>query len=132
MFNLPIAGMIFNDPKYNLYWTTLIYKGVPSDRYLISTYGDVFDVVQNKLCNVIYDEKKDPYPYFHPVRDRTVLKFGKVRIHEAVAESFLGYRASDKTHINHMDGVKKNSYAFNLEYCTPKENAQHAIAHGLR
>lgn len=52
------------------------------------------------------------------------------RVHILVAELVYGQRP-EGYHINHKDGVKTNNHPSNLEYCTPKENAQHAVRTGL-
>ena len=58
-------------------------------------------------------------------------KDGKVRthkIHRLVAEAFL----IGEGHINHIDGNKQNNSVENLEFCTSKENNNHALETGLR
>ena len=51
-------------------------------------------------------------------------------IHSLVANAFVpnpnGYR-----YVNHIDGNKKNNNADNLEWCTHKQNMEHASKHGL-
>ena len=58
-------------------------------------------------------------------------KDGKVKthkIHRLVAEAFL----IGSGHINHKDGNKQNNCVENLEFCTIKQNNNHAFENGLR
>lgn len=48
-----------------------------------------------------------------------------------VAEAFIGPRPIGRE-VNHIDGVKKNNAAANLEYLTRSENLTHAYQLGLR
>jgi len=50
-------------------------------------------------------------------------------IHRLMAETFLP--GPQKEHVNHIDGNKQNNNITNLEWNTPKENAQHAVRTGL-
>lgn len=49
-------------------------------------------------------------------------------VHRVLLETF--FWSSDKQ-VNHMDGDKSNNSIGNLEYCTPKENMEHAHATSL-
>ncbi len=49
-------------------------------------------------------------------------------VHRLVAAAFLPL--SDAPHVNHIDSVKTNNVASNLEWVTPKQNTEHAIAAG--
>ncbi len=52
------------------------------------------------------------------------------RVHRLLMESFVP-NPNNFPHINHIDGNKLNNSLSNLEWCTCKHNAQHAIATGL-
>jgi len=52
------------------------------------------------------------------------------RVHVIVAEAFLPKPAWAEC-VNHKDGVKSNNFVSNLEWCTNKQNSQHAVRTGL-
>lgn len=52
------------------------------------------------------------------------------RIHRLVGDAYLE-NPDNKSQINHRDGDKLNNDYRNLEYVTPKENMEHAVANGL-
>lgn len=51
-------------------------------------------------------------------------------VHDLVAAAFIGAKP-DGWHVNHLDGVKTNNHAWNLEYVTRKGNMEHAARTGL-
>jgi hypothetical protein len=99
------------------------------DRYSVSEDGDVIP-----LCG---PKKGSPFKRmahsggYHQVQ----LKFkdGKLQkcyLHRVVAYHFLD-NPDNLPEVNHIDGDKTNNHVSNLEWCTRKGNAQHALKNGL-
>ena len=51
-------------------------------------------------------------------------------LHRAIALAFYGLPPQGRDRVNHIDGNGLNNKLKNLEWCSAKENTQHAIAHG--
>jgi hypothetical protein len=100
------------------------YDGV----YQISNQGRVRSFHKNtkgKLLKGCFD--KDGYVEYH------LYKKGHrkhMKAHRGVAYHFIN-EIEGKTEINHLNGIKSDNKADNLQWCTRIENIHHSISEGL-
>jgi hypothetical protein len=87
--------------------------------YSISPSGKI----KNRRNNVYAGNNKDGYLWVN-VGSRSY------QLHVLIAKVFLP-NMDNKPYVNHKDGNKGNAKLSNLEWCTPSENVQHAIANNL-
>lgn len=80
-----------------------------------------------KVISVVVS-KRDGYGRINLLKDGR--KYVKTA-HRAVAEAFIS-NPEQKPQVNHINGNKLDNRVANLEWCTAKENQQHALATGLR
>lgn len=101
-------------------WKDVVgYEGL----YSISNYGKV----KNKKRNNIRKLRLNTDGYF----DVCLHKKGIPKmhlVHRLVAAAFIGLSIKP---INHKDGDKLHNSVLNIEYCTAKENMNHAARTGL-
>ena len=95
--------------------------------YYITTNGEVFSnhfsimkpikprITQNGYLRVALQQNGSRVDY---------------NIHRLVAETYI-HNQNNFPQINHKDGNKTNNSVDNLEWCTAKQNFQHAISAGL-
>lgn len=119
-----------------------IWKNVVGyeDYFKVSNLGNVFSKRSGKILKMYIN----PYGY-RVVSTRIGGRYGKClcfKIHRLVADAFLECPSEyqiqksqetfyKKVLVNHKDGNKLNNCSTNLEWCTYKENSEHAIISGL-
>lgn len=107
------------------------YEGL----YDIDTNGDIFSldrivVKKNRVQQSIIGKKRKVSN--HCTGYLTIRIMDKThRVHRLVALTFLGNPPEGKESVNHKNGNKKDNRLDNLEWCSNKENTEHAIATGL-
>lgn len=84
-------------------------------------------VTKEKICSPSYDQRG----YKQLVLTNKHHKRVGRRIHRFVAENFIP-NPDNKREVNHIDGNKLNNHVNNLEWCTSKENIQHAFRIGIK
>lgn len=117
-----------NDNTNNEIWKDIPgYEGL----YQVSNQGRVKSFPRNGTRNEERILKTTPGAYgYHRVGLYKNNNPKTVKVHAIVALAFIGKRPDGMT-INHKNGIKSDNRPDNLEYCTIKENLQHAHRTGL-
>ena len=108
---------------------TEVWKPIPSlnNKYEASNKGRFRNAETKKVLKQFENSNGYMILQARPEKNKTV----NVRVHQAVAEAFLGQRPYGYV-VNHKDGNKHNNHVTNLEYVTSGENNKHALDNGLR
>lgn len=96
------------------------------DNYAISNYGNIKNVKNNKVLTPRISE--NGYKEYVFCQNGIRKNF---KIHRLVALYFID-NPDKKPYVNHIDGDKLNNNVSNLEWCTAKENDEHARKTGLK
>jgi hypothetical protein len=106
-------------------WSPLIYEDVLVGKYLISSWGRLYDLKDGLYQMTHVCEKGYIRMGLTTITKRRI----GVRMHRLVGNTFIP-KVEGKTHLNHKDLNKTNNTISNLEWCTNEENINHAIDNG--
>ena len=98
--------------------------------YLITSNGDV---ISKNYMKRGYKSLLKPWCCNKGYLHVELCKDKKVKhklVSRLVAETFID-NINNKPNVNHKDGIPLNNHVSNLEWCTQKENIQHAFRTGL-
>lgn len=101
------------------------WRNIDGYEYEISNTGQV----RNKTGKIMH-QSHNTYGYLHV----SLCKMGYAKtvcVHKLVACAFIA-NPNGYPQINHKDGNKENNAVSNLEWCTQKQNNQHACQNNLR
>lgn len=100
-------------------WRKMIYQGVESKDYSVSTLGNIRNDKTNRLL------KPQSTGYLH-VRIPHNGNMKNIRLHRAIAETFLT-RLPEHSIVNHINNNKNDNRVANLEWCTQSFNVSHSL-----
>lgn len=107
-------------------------KRIPGfTRYSVDVDGNVYSYVKSTKIKLKPFITKKGYLHVSLWDDGTPSTRKDMSVHRLVAKAFI-YNTDNKEQVNHIDGNKTNNKVENLEWCTAKENVNHAIESGLR
>jgi hypothetical protein len=119
------------------------FKRVPGTNVLAGTHGTIKRSRHQKVARsrgggfrilfypeYTYKQSTNPDGYFIVCANREKIIIPKT-VHRLVALAWHK-KPPWATQVNHIDGNKTNNHFTNLEWCTCKENIQHASKLGLR
>lgn len=104
-------------------WKKIFIDGLETD-YSVSTEG----IVRKDTTNYILTQSTQQDYKF--VTLNVSGKQKRMRVHRLVAEAFIE-NPDNKPYVNHLNGIRSDNNIANLEWVTPSENTQHAVATGL-
>ena len=99
------------------------------NQYMVSNFGRIKNVKTDRILK----PEIDPHGYcVIALEFRQGHKFRRerVKVHRMVALRFIP-NCLGLPYVNHIDGNKTNNNITNLEWCTPQQNAKHAIDNEL-
>lgn len=130
-----IAKLYHDEVFVPVYHSPLIYN-VFGGRYYVSNYGNVYDYKLGQFVNIYHNNKNYCAVTLAYYDSPYSVNYRQIFLHRLVAYYFLA--APEWTEIelrqlevNHKDGNKDNNTVWNLEWCTPEYNRQHAMETGL-
>lgn len=114
-----VASLELSKELYDEEW-----RKIDGVNYEVSNLGRVRHISRGTIRKLYYN--KDGYASFSY---NTGTAMRNLMVHVAVAKAFIPM-VSGKYQVNHKDSNPAHNCANNLEWCTPKENIEHALTHG--
>lgn len=99
-------------------------------KYEISDLGRIRSYATGKI-KYLSSKRLTKDGYIH-ISLRKNMKAYEYRLNRLVAETFIGKPPKDKNTVNHINGIKTDNRACNLEWASMSEQMYHAYSHKLK
>ena len=107
--------------------TDEMIPGIVPNRYYITNHGTIWSEYIHSYIAV----RINSHGYYQTTLRLTNGNSKTITIHRLVCMAFNPHPNMHNLVVNHKNGIKTCNYPDNLEWCTYKENTQHAIRTGL-
>jgi len=94
------------------------------DKYLVNNLGQLYSIRNKIILKPMKNQRYNYYSLMDKMNKKNIL------VHRLVASHFIP-NPNNKPFVNHINGLREDNRAINLEWCTHKENISHAWATGL-
>lgn len=118
-------------------WSYIKYdkdkKYIEKRKYIISTYGRVYDLYNKKMVKQVnsFYSSKGKYKSVNLNFEKGVNV--KYLVHRLVCLTFIPKDDNEeRIFVNHIDGIPYHNFLWNLEWVTASENYIHALRTGLK
>jgi hypothetical protein len=131
---------VVNLPSLRVYEDEIILPVLGYENYyLVSSYGRVFSrnyrrtgKVSELAYSYLIDKRRKSKTHYVRSKMYHIDKNKGVKIHIIVASTFLIKNDNNLDQVNHINGIKSDNRACNLEWVNNKENQLHAFEKGLQ
>lgn len=104
------------------------WKTIPDfPLYMVSNFGRIKSFAVDKVKGRIAPPCKGTNYARTTLRNGNIVR--REQIHRLVAQAFIP-NPDNKPFVNHINCIRNDNRVGNLEWCTPKENSDHAVANG--